>query len=278
MAVGQILHSPAEVRGVDPEHRGALADRRREKEDFLVGRLALEAIDQIQFGPDRPSRPGRRGTHGLDDELGRSDEVGLVDDILVAFRMDDNLALRILLAKVIHMRRLKHLVHAAMALPEDQLGAFDGVSGIPAVGLIGVPHDHFITGDTHCIRCIAPQVLVGEEQNFLTPGPTPFDHRARIGRRTGNASVFAAKSLEHRRRVHVHGRHDRLLDRHHTAQRFPALIDLLDRRHVRHRAAGGHIGQNHGLIRPAEDIRRFGHKMHTAEHNVRPVGSFGGQF
>ena len=45
MPIGEILHGPAEVGAINPEHRGALADSGRQKEDLLIDHVALEAID-----------------------------------------------------------------------------------------------------------------------------------------------------------------------------------------------------------------------------------------
>ena len=70
MAVGKILHGPTKVSSVDPEHRGTLADCGREKEDFLVSQVALQAIDEIQFRANCPGCASRRCRDGLDDELG----------------------------------------------------------------------------------------------------------------------------------------------------------------------------------------------------------------
>ena len=72
--------------------------------------------------------------------------------------------------------------------------------------------------------------------------------------------MLAAERLEHGSRIHVDRRHHRLFDRYHAAKRFPTLVDLLDRRHVGHRAAGRHVGQNDRLVASAQDIGSFAMK------------------
>ena len=121
MSVDEIFHRPAEVRGIDAVHGRALADGRGQEKHLLVRLFLLQTIDQIEFRPDRPCRPGGRRGDGANDEFRRPDQVRLVDHIFVAFRMDDHLPFRILLAEIVDVRRLKHLVHAAMALPQNQL-------------------------------------------------------------------------------------------------------------------------------------------------------------
>ena len=277
MAVGEVLHSPAEMRAVDAEHRGTLADGGREEEDFLIGQIPLQAVHQIQFCPDRPGGTGRRRRHSLDDELGRPREIRLVHHILMTFRMNDHLAVRKLLPEIVDMDGLKHLVHAAVALPENQLCPLDCFASIAAVGLKRIPDNHLLARQPHLIGRIAAQMLVGEEENLLASGPTPFNDRSGIGRRAGNPAVLTAKGFKNCGGVHIDRRHDGLFHRQDAPQGFPALIDLLDRRHIRHGATGSHVRKNHRLLRTAQDIRGLRHKMDAAEHNIGSLGTLRSQ-
>jgi hypothetical protein len=60
-ALDEVLHRPAEMRRVDSEHRGTLADGRRKEEDLLIGLALLQAIDEIQLRPNAPDRSGLCG-------------------------------------------------------------------------------------------------------------------------------------------------------------------------------------------------------------------------
>jgi len=62
------------------------------------------------------------------------------------------------------------------------------------------------------------------------------------------------------------------------AQVLPGRFDLVDRRHIGHRAAGGHVRQKSPatplatplgqLLRPVrQNVRRLGHEMHAAKHD-----------
>ena len=57
MSFGEILHGPAEVRGIDTEHGGTLADGRRQEKHALIGPFPLEAIHQISSVPTAQSVP-----------------------------------------------------------------------------------------------------------------------------------------------------------------------------------------------------------------------------
>ena len=47
----------------------------------------------------------------------------------------------------------------------------------------------------------------------------------------------------------------------------PAGLELVDRGHVGHRAAGGEIGQHHLLMRRRQHVGALGHEVHAAEHD-----------
>ena len=54
-----------------------------------------------------------------------------------------------------------------------------------------------------------------------------------------------------------------------VAQVLPRGLDLADLGHVRHRAAGGEVGKDHGGRVGREDVGGLGHEVHAAEHDVR---------
>ena len=86
-----------------------------------------------------------------------------------------------------------------------------------------------------------------------------------------------AKRLQTGGRVDIGDRHH-LGDVDHAGELFPAVFDLLDLRHVGHRAAGGQIGQDHRdalaaaerhLFRAiGQNVGRLGHEMDAAEGDI----------
>ena len=50
------------------------------------------------------------------------------------------------------------------------------------------------------------------------------------------------------------------------------VLDLIDRRHVRHRTSGTEVGQDDTLMVFAKDIGRFGHEMNAAEDDIFGLG------
>ena len=101
MPFGQIFHDPTEMRRINAIHRGALTDGGGKEKDPLVGLLAFQPVDEVQLGADRPGRAGRRGADRPNDELGGTNQISLVDDVLRAFGMNDDGSVRILPAEVI---------------------------------------------------------------------------------------------------------------------------------------------------------------------------------
>ena len=60
------------------------------------------------------------------------------------------------------------------------------------------------------------------------------------------------------------------------AQFRPGRVNIRPGRHIRHGTAGPEVGQHHDLIFAGEDIRRFGHEMHSAKDDEPGLG--GGRF
>ena len=163
MPFGEIFHGPTKMRRVDTKHRGTLTDGGRQKKDPLIRLKPLEPIDKIQLSSDRPYRVGRRGTDRLDNELSRTDEIRFIHYVLVALRMYNDLHVRVLLSEIIDVRRLKHLMHAAVAFPQNEPRALDRLDRIAALRHERVPHDHILTRDAHFVRGIASQMFVGKK-------------------------------------------------------------------------------------------------------------------
>src|SRR2546422_8773388 len=121
------------MRRVDTKHRGALAYSRREEENLLVGLALLQPIHEIQFRANPPHSARFRSGDRADNEFRGTGQIGLIHDIFMAFRMHNDLDTRVFLLEVPHMRRLKHLVYAAEALPQQQPGLLDSLHGMSPV-------------------------------------------------------------------------------------------------------------------------------------------------
>ena len=165
-AGGQILQAPAEVGQIDPVHRGAHADDRREEMDLLLGVLLLQPIDQMQFRADRPLRPGRRllrrSSMILPVEPG---DVRQIVDLLRALGVDQDLDARDA-ARGIAGRARRGTSGARCSGPARGSPCCRGASSAVAAELscVRVPDGHLVIGDAHRQGRVAAQVLVGEEQ------------------------------------------------------------------------------------------------------------------
>ena len=116
VAVGKVFHRPAEmgasIRNI-VAHWQTVEER---KKTFLSVSSRFNRLTRFNSVPTAHAVPAGAAVT-VDNELRRTDEIRLIHDILMAFRMDDDLPVRILLAEIIHVHRLKHLMHAAVALP-----------------------------------------------------------------------------------------------------------------------------------------------------------------
>ena len=61
----------------------------------------------------------------------------------------------------------------------------------------------------------------------------------------------------------------------HRLEFLPADLELVGVGHVGHRAAGGEVGEDHLLVRRAEDVGALGHEVHAAEDDVVGVRARG---
>ncbi len=96
---------------------------------------------------------------------------------------------------------------------------------------------------------------------------------AGVGRRADDAAVTADEALDRGGGVHVgdrdHGdeavRVDGLEVAVDVCELLPALLDLVDVGHVGHRAPGGEVGQDDGLVGAGQEVGGLGHEVHAAE-------------
>ncbi len=147
-----------------------------------------------------------------------------------------------------------------------------------------IPQRHFRQRNAHRLGRVAPQMLIGKEQHSLGALESPLQHGRRIAGSANNAAVASAEGFQIGGRVDVRDRRD-VVGVDYLAELFPAAFDLIDRGHVGHRAAGSHVGQNHGHALAAalgqfvgevgHDIGRLGHEVHAAKGDVPALAAIG---
>ena len=183
------------------------------------------------------------------------------------------------------VRGAKHLVNAAVTLPEDHLAAGE-YRFVVAAQVVGerIPHGHLLFRDAHPQRRIASQVLVGEKHHSARAGERPFERRPGVARRADDPAVSPDERLQARGRVDVGDRGD-VVGVEHFGELVPGVFDLLNRRHIGHRTTGGHIGQDDAnsfaialgeLFRSiGQDVGGLGHKVDTAKSDLPTLGAIG---
>src|SRR5882762_5484435 len=263
----EILERPEEMLRGYAEHRGADANAGIERNDFVVLQFLAEAVDEVDFSANGPLGAGGRSLNSFDDALGRADLIGGLCDFEAAFRMRDDANSGMLSAHALDLLGGKALVHGAIALPEDDARLADRFRGVSAKFLVGIPDDHFFERDAHAIAGVAAEVLVGEEENFLTRLEGPCHDPGGVGAGADRAALLTGKGFDGRGRVHVGHRDDltRIEERRELA---PAGFHLADVGHVGHGAAGVPVGQNNCLVLTAENVGTFGHEVHAAKDNI----------
>ena len=264
---------------IDALHGRAHAHGRRHELDDGAARFFFfgQAVDQIQLGAHQPARAIGAGLDGLDDVLGRADIVGVLAHLEVALGVGDDEAVRMLHAPAADVALLEHLVHRAVAFPQQDARLLDLLGGEAAVFLVRVPDHHFVERDVLLVAGPAAEVLVGEEQHLLALLERPVENGRRVGRGAHDAAVLATEGFEVGRRVDVGDRGDVLVGvAQHFGQLAPAALDLGEIGHVGHRTAGSEVGQDGDLLVAGQDVGHFGHEVHAAKHDVFGAG-LGGQ-
>ena len=142
---------------------------------------------------------------------------------------------------------LEHLVHAAVAFPEDRPCCRQAALRCcrPARRRSGSQTGICVVGDAHRQRRVAAQVLIGKEQHaagalrrpISRPAPALLDVQTMPPCRPQNAFRLAAELM------YVTGVMSAVSITSPSSSQ--AVFDLFDRGHVGHRTTGGHVGQDH---------------------------------
>jgi hypothetical protein len=264
------------VRQVDAVHCRAVADVLLEEDDALLGELRSQTLHEVELGADRPGRARGRRRDGLDDPLGRPDLVGQLDDLVPALGVDDDPYVGHLAASRLDRLHREAPVHRAVPAPEDHRRCAQLLGRQAAHGPVGVPDDAVLEHTAEIADVgVAAEVLVGEEQHLAAlagPAQRPGQRGPRVRGGADGAPVPTRERLDRRRGVHVGDGHGGVGDPR-LDELVPALLDLVDRGHVGHRAARRQVGQDDRLAVRGEDVGRLGHEVHAAEDDELRAGA-----
>src|SRR4029077_5369411 len=189
---------------------------------------------------------------------------------VAALRMHNYLDAWVSSTDFLDVPRLEALMDGAVALPQNDPRFSSRFWRITTEILIRIPHDHFVERDTHAKRGVPSEVFVRQKEDSLSVLEGPAHYRGGIRTGADGAAVLAGKRLDGRCGIHVgDGNELKVAD---GVKLLPADFHLSYVGHVCHRAAGVQVGKNHGLVRSTEDVRAFGHEMHTAKNDVARIG------
>ena len=112
---------------VDALHGGAHADHRCHKlNGFVEGfHLGRQAFHQVQFGPHQPTRRRLRFFDFFHNKLGGAHEICRFAHVKITFGVGNHVPFGVFFAEGIDLRFLEHLMHRAVAIPQQNFRFFN---------------------------------------------------------------------------------------------------------------------------------------------------------
>src|SRR5439155_27341384 len=123
-----------------------------------------QPLHELDLGTDRDRRARRRLVDRSDDEVGRADQVGQLDDLMRAFGVHDHDAAVVRGTELIDVRRLEALMDRAVAPPEEESSFLDVAVLEPAEVATWIPHPHLVGPVAELERRVPAEVLIWEEE------------------------------------------------------------------------------------------------------------------
>src|SRR5205823_3796357 len=101
------------------------------------------------------------------------------------------------LAELLHVLLAKHLMHAAVPLPENDLAGLDRFRRVAAeIVRIRIEHWHLLVRDPHLEGRVSPQVLIREEEDAAGSLEGPLEDRFGVAAGADDAAMPAAESFQ----------------------------------------------------------------------------------
>ncbi len=284
MSIAEVFQCPAQMRQVDPVHRRAHAHHGAEEMDFLFRMLGLEAIHEVQFGADRPLGSWGAVADRIDDFACAAGDIGEVVDFAWALGVHEDLDPRVLFAEAVDVFGAEHLMNTAVTFPQHNAAVLQfGFCVSTQFERVRIPHRHFSVLDAHGQRRIATVVLIRKKQDAITSLEGPSNHGSRIAARANDSAVSTAERFQACGTVDIgHWDHAARVDD--FAHVGPGGFDLVNRRHIRHGASGGHVGKQHRDSTPVasleffrsigQNVRGFRHEVNTAKDDRLAIHAF----
>ncbi|CAB4537791.1 unannotated protein [freshwater metagenome] len=155
-----------------------------------------------------------------------------------------------------------------MALPQNDFGSPEFLCGEPTIALVWVKDHAFIKRNAqfeHC--CVASEVLIGQEKDFLALVESPFKCALGIGRRAHRSTMATGKGLDRGGAVHVSNGNCLIGDAG-VGEDGPGFFYLRNGGHVGHGTTCGEVRKDDLLGGLRENVSAFGHEVHAAKHDV----------
>lgn len=201
--------------------------------------------------------------------------------------MDYDFYPRMILAKRRYMVGLEHLMNGAVSFPKDHSRFLDRLFCIASkFVVVWIPNGHLGVRDAHLEGCISPQVLIREKENAFALCKGPFQYSFGIAASANDSTMPTAKRFEAGSAVNISDWSD-VGGIDHVTELFPSGFDLPNTRHICHRTARRHVGQNNRhalavsrlqLFRAiCQDVCGFRHEMDSAKDDGSAVNAIRSQ-
>src|SRR5205807_9757679 len=128
--------------------------------------------------------------------FGGADAIGLLADLPAALRMHYDLDVWILGSDSVDMLRQEALVYRAVAFPKNNLGLAQFGGGDASHNHVRVPDHALLQRNSHGIRRIAAQMLIGKKEDLFITLQRPLEGPHRVGRCAYQSATLTAESLD----------------------------------------------------------------------------------
>src|SRR5258708_7253653 len=218
----------------------------------------------------------RRVFDYFDQTLRGADSVSFLADLKPAFRMHDDLNVRIPGANFVYVLGQESLMNGAMALPKNHACPAQPLGRDATHDHERVPDHALVQGNAHGKRGVAAKVLVRKKQELLVAFKGPAKRCRRVGRSANHSSALAAKRFDSGGGLHLGQRgFGPALLVWEVPKRgvVPAAFDPSKTPPLPPSAPPRATSpQDHPSL-VSEEIRALGHEVDTAEDNVFRVSA-----
>src|SRR5215472_15741492 len=140
-----------------------------------MGKFLAHAIHQMNLRAYSEFAAGRSSFNHLDQLLCGPDSIRFLANFPAAFRMHDDLDIRMARAHFVDVFRKKSLMDRAVALPQNHSGAMQSFPIETSLNHERIPDHALVQRNAHGESSIAAQVLIRKKENLVIARKSPLE-------------------------------------------------------------------------------------------------------